>query len=292
MRSISPHQRNILTALGIGALATYSCLMARERIYPGPGDFNWALNTARALIEGQDPYNFTPSALLVPYPLPVALFGLPFLGLPTPLAGALFFGLSSGLLTYGILRSGQPWRLLIFLTFPYFYALLFAQWSPLVMSTWFFPMLAPLLVLIKPQIALPIAINRFTRSGVLLATVVLLGSLLIIPTWPWRWLSMIGDYESIIPLLMLPFGPLLLIALYYWRDERARLLIGIALLPFRGAYDLVGLYLLPESVQQMDYPRRAQLAGSALPLFAWAIYTPCMGGTTALHPVSGILNHK
>jgi len=251
MRSISPYQRSLIVALGIGALAACSCLVFRQRVFPGPGDFNWALNTAQALISGQDPYNFVPSALHVPYPLPVALFGLPFLPLPKPLAGALFFGLSSGLLAYGILRSGQPWRLMIFLTFPYFYALIFAQWSPLVMATWFFPTLAPLLVLVKPQIALPIAINRITRPGLLLAAAVLLGSLLISPTWPWRWLSMTQDYERIIPLLTLPFGPLLLIALYYWRDDRARLLVGISALPFRGAYDLVALWLLPGSAKQM-----------------------------------------
>ena len=58
--------------------------------YPGPGDFNWALDTATALMQGKDPYAFEPSSLKVPYPLPVALFGAPFIALPKPLAAAFF----------------------------------------------------------------------------------------------------------------------------------------------------------------------------------------------------------
>jgi hypothetical protein len=131
-------------------------------------------------LAGQDPYAFTPSALKIPYPLPVALFGLPFVMLPMlppKLAAALFFSLTTTLLAYGILRRGETWRLLVFLTFPFLQALMFAQWSPLIMATWFFPILAPLLVLIKPHIALPVALNRLTRRGILLATIVAVASL-------------------------------------------------------------------------------------------------------------------
>ncbi|HMQ30103.1 MAG TPA: hypothetical protein PKD53_05215 [Chloroflexaceae bacterium] len=242
---------SLLVAAVIALVATLVCHQFRQIIYPGPGDFNWALSTASALVGGRDPYDFTPTALMVPYPLPVALFGLPFVGLPGPWAGALFFGLSSGLLAYGILRRSEPWRLLVFLTFPYLYALLFAQWSPLVAASWFFPLLAPLLVCVKPHIALPVALNRLTWRGALLAAAVLLGSLIVAPLWPWRWLAMLGEYESMIPLLALPWGPLLLLTLWWWRDERARLLFGMSLLPLRGAYDLTALWLVPHSLVQM-----------------------------------------
>lgn len=261
MPSLITPRRSPAIALCIGLLAALLCLRARHMFYQGPGDFNWALDTARALLAGRDPYAFTPSALQVPYPLPVALFGLPFIGLPGPWAGALFFGLASGLLAYGILRSGEAWRLLVFLTFPYLYALIFAQWSPLVAAAWFFPLLAPLLVLVKPHIALPVALNRLTWRGALLAAGVLLGSLIIVPDWPWRWLGMLGDYESLIPALTLPWGPLLLLALLRWRDERARLVLGMGLLPLRGAYDLTALWLVPRSLRQM----------LALVVLSWAV---------------------
>ncbi|MGB9633488.1 MAG: hypothetical protein ACPL8I_09175 [Chloroflexaceae bacterium] len=250
-------------ALVWGLLAGGLCLLMRQNVYPGPGDFNWALDTARALLAGRDPYAFEPSPLLVPYPLPVALFGLPVSGMPDPLAAALFFGISSALLAYGIARSGEPWRLLIFVTPVYFYALMFAQWSPLIVASWFFPVLAPLLTLIKPQVALPIALNRLTRPGLLLAGVVLGVSLLVYPTWPWRWLAMTGDYRRLIPILTLPSGWVLLAALLYWRDERAHLLLGMAVLPFRASYDLLALWLVPRTPWQMW-----MLAGlSWLPLF-------------------------
>ncbi len=238
-------------AVCIGALAAYVSHHVRLRYNPGAGDFNWALNTAHALIHGHDPYAFTPSSLLVAYPLPVAFFGLPLLWLPEILAATVFSGISSGLLAYGILKSNQPWRLLIFLTFPYWFALSYAQWSPLIAAAWFLPVLAPLLVLVKPHIALPVAINRITLTGVVLAGLVLLASFAIIPDWPWRWLATTGAFESQYVLLTLPFGPLLLLAVFRWSREDARLLLGMAVLPFRGAYDLTALYLIPQSARQM-----------------------------------------
>ncbi|MFQ3663867.1 MAG: hypothetical protein SNJ69_15950 [Chloroflexaceae bacterium] len=251
--TISPNRqrspaRAILSGLFVGGLFF---LIGLQHLFEGPGDFNWALNTARALIAGEDPYAFEPSALLVPYPLPVVLFGLPLSGLPDHLAARLFFGISSGLLAYGIARSGEWWRLLIFITPTYLYAFMFAQWSPLIAASWFIPALAPLLVLVKPHIALPVALNRLNRWGLLLAAVVLLGSLLLYPTWPWRWLAMTGEYEFIIPVLTLPSGPLLFLALLRWRDDRARLLLGMSILPFRGTYDLTALWLVPGTGLQM-----------------------------------------
>ncbi|MFQ3633872.1 hypothetical protein [Roseiflexus sp.] len=223
----------------------------RLRYNLGAGDFNWALKTAHALIYSYDPYAFTPSSLLVAYPLPVALFGLPLLWLPNTLAATIFFGCSSGLLAYGIMKNEQPWRLLIFLTFPYWFALCYAQWSPLIAAAWFIPVLAPLLVLIKPHIALPVAINRITPTGVVLAGLALLTSFAIMPDWLWRWLATTREFESKYILLTLPFGPFLLLAVLRWRNEEARLLLSMAVLPFRGLYDLVALYLIPRSARQM-----------------------------------------
>jgi hypothetical protein len=242
---------HIIIAIIIGMVAMGICYWARQRVFPGPGDFNWALETAKALVAGRDPYDFEPSALKVPYPLPVALFGAPFITLPPSFAAALFFGCTSGLLAFGILRSDKPWRLLVFLSFPYLYALIFAQWSPFVMAAWFFPQLAPLLVTIKPHIALPVALATRNKIGVVIAAIVILISLLIYPTWPLRWLGMTRDFEYVIPLLLLPIGPALLCALIRWREPKAQLLLCMAALPFRGAYDLVCLYLLPNNATQM-----------------------------------------
>jgi hypothetical protein len=245
-----PEYGRIGLTILVGLCAAGLCYAVR-RVLLGAGDFSWALYTARDLLQQRDPYAFAPSNLNIPYPLPAAVFGAPFVFLSDALASALFFGLSSSLLAYGILARDTPWRLLVFFSFPYVYALLVAQWSPLIMAAWFFPLLAPLLVLVKPQAAIPVAINRSSRAGVLVAASVWLLSLVIYPAWPWRWLAMLGQYEYSIPLLSLPFGPLLLGALWRWRSPRARLLLGMATLPFRAAYDLVPLWLIPQSPWQM-----------------------------------------
>jgi len=252
-RRLTARQIDIGMAIALGLFTGGLCWL-RLRYVPDAGDFRWALHTVRSLLAGDDPYAFQPSPLLVPYPLPIAVFGflfLPFSLVSDALAGSLFIGASSGVLAYAIARSGERWRLLMFATPVYVYALAYVQWSPLIVASWFIPVLAPLLTLIKPHIALPVALNRLTRPGLLLAAAVLAISLLLDPTWPWRWLGMLGEYQRMIALFTLPAGWMLLIALRYWRDERARLLLGMAVLPFRAGYDLLALWLIPRSAWEM-----------------------------------------
>ena len=49
---------HLLCAITIGIAAALLCYRARTlpMYYPGPGDFNWALDTATALMQGRDPY--------------------------------------------------------------------------------------------------------------------------------------------------------------------------------------------------------------------------------------------
>jgi hypothetical protein len=152
----SPILLRVLLALLIGIISARLCYIARNAVNPGlPGDFVWALDTARDLLAGRDPYaaymgNISPTPFSpIPYPLPVALFGFPFLWLKQVTASSIFFSLVTASLAYGILRSGDAWRLLVFLTFPFLNALINVQWSPLIMAAWYFPILAPLLVLVK-----------------------------------------------------------------------------------------------------------------------------------------------
>lgn len=261
----------------IGALVTGVALALPPHFSEGAGDFLWALDTAQALITGRDPYAGLVGPEAVPYPLPVALFGLPLLWLPPLLAGAVFVGLCAALLAWCLLRRA-PWRLWVMASFPFFCAVYFRQWSPLIMAAWFVPVLAPLLVLVKPQIALPVALQRLTWRGVALAGAVLVISLLIDPGWPLRWAAHLGGYEAVVPALQLPFGPVLLLALLRWRDPRARLLALMALLPLRGTYDLCALWLVPRTARQ----------ASLLALLSWLIYPlmvldgPTRAGTVLL----------
>jgi len=159
---------------------------------------------------------------------------------------------------------------------------MFAQWSPLITAAWYFPLLAPLLVLVKPQTALPIALNRLTWRGILLALAVLAISLAVYPEWPLRWVQMIGEYQQVIPAMMLPLGPFLLLAVLFPRDPRARLLLFMSVLPLRAEYDLVPLFLVPSSKRQMVVLVALSLWNPAQFLFAAAGY-PWSQGINSYH---------
>lgn len=240
-------------ALLIGILATIFSYQVRFYFFPGPGDFSWALEIASKLLAGIDPYNFPVSAARIPYPLPIFFFGVPFLWLPEKVAGALFLGLSASILAFVILRFDKPWRLMLFLSISFVYAMSFIQWSPLILAAWFLPILAPTLALVKPQTGIPVAINKLTWPGVIVGGVLLVITLIIYPTWPLRWLEMTIKYpsQSLIPMRVLPFGPLLLLAALFWRKPEGRLLFLAALFPTRGAYDLLVLWAIPQTPAQM-----------------------------------------
>jgi hypothetical protein len=170
------------------------------------------------------------------------------------IAGGVFFGVSSGVLAWLILRNGKPYVLLLFLSWPYFFALLYAQWTPLILCLYFAPVFLPVL-LMKPQIALPLVLTRRpSRLGFSLALVIGFVSLIIYPSWPWVWLRQISNYEGVAPpppLLLLPLGPLLLLALFRYRDRKAWLLLLMAVMPQRVAYDQLVLLLIANNTREM-----------------------------------------
>lgn len=214
----------------------------------GPGDFVGALMLARNMLKGANPYT---GVQIVPYPLPAGLIALPFALLPDRLAGTLFFSITAAILAGALSwKTGQLWRLLMFFSVPFVVAMEWTQWSPLITAAWFIPALAPLMLVIKPQIALPIFINRRAGFGYLAAAIVLVISLFISPSWPVRWLSLVRGYQYLIPIL-LPGGFLLALSLLNISDKRARLLLAIAVLPLRATYDLVTLFIIPETPVQM-----------------------------------------
>lgn len=226
--------------------------MARYRFnfrgYMSAGDFGGALLLARNILNGLPPYTgFTD----VPYPIVAGFWAIPFTLFNNRLAGTLFIALSYALLTFIVIhRTGQTWRLLMFLAKPFAHALEWAQWSPLIMATWYLPILTPVMVLIKPQIALPLAINRPNVRGIVIAGAILVLSLVLFPLWPQQWLSMTQGYQYIIPVL-LPWGGLLMLSLLAWPREKAKLLTTMAFFPVRGAYDLTLLFIFPDSLIQM-----------------------------------------
>jgi len=206
------------------------------------GDLDGALAMAR---NWRNPYMFVAD---VPYPFTAGLAVLPIAWLPDRIAGSVFSAFSSALLA-GVMvaRTGQPWRLMMFLSMPYWHALEWAQWSPLVAAAWFAPVLAPLVFTLKPQSTLAVLFSRGVHiGGLALAICVLAVSFAVRPTWFGEWISHTGHYSFVLPVLA-PGGLAMLMCLARINSARARLLLGMAFTPQRGAYDLVTLFLLPTS---------------------------------------------
>lgn len=240
----------ILISVAIGVASAAVCGFLLVHFQQGAADFTWTLRLARSVLTRQNPYD-TP---LEQYPLTAGFFGLPFLWLRPEFAAALFYGISSALLAFGLTRQGYH-RLLLFLAYPYWAGLLTAQWSPLIAASAFFPWLLPA-TLAKPQIGLPVALTHLSRRGVVGCVLVLLASLALMPRWPLLWMGQWGHYQHFVPLLVFP-GPLLLLSLWCYRDPDTWLLLLTTAMPQRWFFDALVLWLIPRD-------RRETIATAAL----------------------------
>jgi hypothetical protein len=234
----------ICISAAIGVASAAYCYFLLLHFRQGAGDFGWAVHAAQRVLAGQNPYD-TP---LEQYPLTAAFFALPLVRLRPEVAGAMFYGVSSALLAFGLTRHGYH-RLFVFLAYPYWGGLLAVQWSTLILASAFFPLLLPV-TMAKPQVGLPVALTRLSRRGILACVAVALLTLIALPPWPLLWLGQLKNYEHFIPLLVLP-GPLLALALWRYRDTDAWFLVLTAMMPQRWFFDAFILWLIPKSRREI-----------------------------------------
>jgi hypothetical protein len=234
----------IAVSTAIGFASGAFCWFLMKHFHHDAADFRWALHLADRMLARQNPYD-TP---FEQYPLTAGLFALPFLRLQPEIAAAIFWGISSALLAFGLARHGYT-RLLIFLAYPYWAGILAVQWSPAIAAAAFFPLLLPI-TMAKPQIGLPVFLTRLSRRGVAACVVVGLASLAVMPKWPPLWWGQAGNYQHFFPMLVLP-GPLLVLALLRYRDRDARLLFLSAVMPQRWFFDSFTLWLIPRSRREI-----------------------------------------
>lgn len=232
----------VSAAIGIGS-GVFCCFLMFH-FNQGAADFGWALRLAQRLLAGQNPYDIPYEQ----YPLTAAFFALPLVWLRPEVAAGVFWGISSFLLAFGLTRHGYT-RLLVFLAYPYWAGILTVQWSPIIAAGALFPLLLPVTTA-KPQIGLPIFFIHLSRRGVMACMVLALLSLMVKPTWPRLWINQLGHYEHFIPLLVLP-GPLLLLALFRWRERDAWLLLLAAAMPQRWFFDPFILWLIPKTRREL-----------------------------------------
>lgn len=228
---------------GLAAIIALGLALLRARWMAPLGDLTWPLCAARALMAGLEPYAACPTGIFPPNMLPTALLMLPLAPLDQ-LAGPVAWALMTGILVWAALSSGRPWVLWVLMSAPYWLCFWWVQWSPLLLAIALAPALYPLLWC-KPHVGLPVALLRWRWPGVLACLVILGLSLMLLPSWPALFLAGASStYDGGSQLLNLPFGPMLLLCLLRWREERARWLLIYAVVPVRGLYDLCGLWII------------------------------------------------
>lgn len=290
-------RRQLIVSVLIGGVAAIVAFLGFTAWGTVAADFTWSWRAAQAILDGQNPYDMIRPSGQYPYnapfyyPLPAALVAVPFTIFPATIGGALFIGVSTGILAYALLEQDQQDQaLLILLSAPYFAALRAGQWSPLLTAAMILPALAFLLT-VKPNLGLAGVVYQ-PRWRVVLAHVslVMLASLLILPTWPLDWLVALQDHRHDAPIASMP-GTLMLLALLRWRDPRARLLLALSIFPQRLLfYDQLPLLLVAKSLRARliligsgwaGFLAWQTIAGpysyAAPPWVLWFCYVPALG---------------
>ena len=218
---------------------------------PAASDFSQLWAAAGYWTEGQNPYDVVgpdrPFQWRYPllYPLPGVITALPFVSLPLGWANCLFSAIGAGALVWTLtaftLKNPQ---LLGLISIPFVITVQLAQWSPLLIAAAFQPWLGWLLAC-KPSTA-AMLFSAFPRWQALAGSSAFITlSLVLMPSWPTRWLDALGTATHMVPGVLLPGGVLVLLALLKWRRAEARLLLSMACIPHTlSLYECVPLFLV------------------------------------------------
>ena len=156
-------------------------------------------------------------------------------------------------------------RLLVFFAYPYWAGMLAAQWGPLLMASAFFPLLLPA-TWPSPKPVCPVALTHLTRRGVIACVLArCLITFAWMPNWLALWLAQLGGYQHFYPLLIFP-GPLLLLALFRYRDPDTAALPADRTMPQRWFYDTLILWLIPKTRKEILWTALLQLGRRHLAL--------------------------
>lgn len=251
LRSMRAIQWRLIAAGTIGCLAGALSYWTRTRV-TGFSDFDGMWVAGRSLAARTDPFVAVHAVLLGPllYPMPAILVTWPFAVFSISIAAAVWTGVSFAFLAFGLSRHAW-WPLIAMASLPAVESAQLAQWSPILTCMALFPGVA-ILALAKPttggMIALAYLPNTARRSVIIGGAVLVLVSLAIVPTWIGSWTSGVLTATYFRPMILRPFGWVLLFALLKWRRPEARLIAFLAIVPQAGmAYEALPLALVPSS---------------------------------------------
>lgn len=244
-----------LIAITIGIAGGVLCY---DRLYDRgvfAADFTWAWYGARVLLTGGNPYEHLPIRETYPldaplyYPIYAPMVALPFSPFTPEVAGALFFGVSSGILAWVLIRKDISY-LSLFLSSSYLMSAENCQWTPLITAGLVLPLLS-FVLLAKPNVGILALITNLSRTTIIVClTVAIIGSIL----WPWwlqDWLFVVTVHGQATHKIPIMIAPLLLLGLTEWRNDKGRLFLLLAILPQSLIfYDQLPLWLVTRTARQ------------------------------------------
>ena len=279
---------------GWGAFITYFAMQSHPQHLAK--DFSYPWRAARALLDGQNPYEVIRAVGAYPfnadflYPLPAALVAMPFSFLRPEVAGALFIGFSSTLLAWALLRD-SPYRLPLFLSAPFVQAAILGQWSPLLTAAALMPAFQ-FFAAAKPTIGLAAWIYRPSLKGIIGGLLLVAISFLVLPGWLGDWREVTTGMTKYRGPATTLLGCFLLLGVLRWRRREGRLFVAMSLVPQLPVfYDSLILWLIPSTLWRsfalsamswvgylMWYPSHASPAQNeiALPYLVFTIYAPAL----------------
>jgi hypothetical protein len=224
-----------------------------------PTDFDQLWYAARAVVNGQNPYDAVGPGKPFPwnwpllYPMPAVLFAVPFTVVPVAVARIAFSTTGAALLGWALGgRVRTHWPMLLSAAF--IIAASRAQWSPFLLAAAWLPGLG-FLISAKPNVGLA-ALASQDRPGLLWglagSTVILALSFVVQPDWYARWREATNSALHIqAAITALPAGPVLVLAALRWRRPEARLLLALSVVPHTPSlYDLLLLFFVCRTVRE------------------------------------------
>jgi hypothetical protein len=243
-----PWGKRVIVATGIAILVTAVTFTHLHLMLGGPlgYDFNLPWRAAHIVLAGADPYHVIRGVADFPfvgpyrYPMPATIVAMPFVRLSGDAAAALFSGISTGLLAFGL--TARSWdRLIILLSPACLTSIEAGQWSSIMMAGALLPWLS-WVGICKPTAGLAVLLGQRSWRGLGFAIggglLLLAISFAVRPTWlaDYLWLMRhddAGGANWYLPPAAVWFagGPLLLLAASRWRRHEARYLLGAAVAP-------------------------------------------------------------
>ena len=231
--------RRVCLALLAGALASLY-VSGSGYLWAGYStDFDQLWIGARALLDGHEPYT-TVRALNTRhdvvwgllYPMPAVLLGACVAWLPLTAARALVAAIAAFCLALLVSRDRGKWPILLSGAMRSSVSLV--QLTPFLACATLVPWFGWALAM-KPNAAVAVWSSVRNRKALAIsagvAAAVITASLLVDPAWPIRWRDAITGPHFLRPLVMRPFGAVLLLAALKWRRPEARWLFVTALIP-------------------------------------------------------------